>query len=98
MAKSVRNNGGEMESIEKRDKKVTESTQELFRKVTENITKSNDKLMEDIKALVVSELRKVRKEIGELKAEAKNTENVSEIDIKLQGLQREVKNLKEDKD
>lgn len=46
-----------MESIEKLHKKMTDSTQELFSKMMENIAKSNDKLMGDIKALVVSELR-----------------------------------------
>lgn len=50
-----------MESIEKLDKRVTESTQKLFGKMTENITKGNDKLMEDIKALMVSEKRGLKR-------------------------------------
>lgn len=52
-----------MKSIEKLDKRVTESSQELFGKMIENITKSNDKLMDDIKALVVTELKRFKKRL-----------------------------------
>lgn len=40
-----------MESIEKQDKKLIENNQDLFGKMSDNIAKGNDKLMEDIKAL-----------------------------------------------
>lgn len=52
---------------------MTENTQELFGKLTENIARSNDKLMENIKSLVVSELKEVIKDKGDLKQEVKET-------------------------
>lgn len=57
------------------------------------ITKSNNKLKVDIKALVISELREIKKEVDEVRSEVKKTEgNVQDLDNKILGLEREVKN------
>lgn len=52
----------------------------------ENISKSNDKMMDDIKALVVTELREIKEEFGEMKSEVKKRKSkVQDLDDKIQG-------------
>lgn len=88
-----------MDSIEKLDKKVTDSTQDLFGKMVENITKSNEKMMEDFKAIIVSELKEVRTEVGELKTEMEKMEcKVGNVEDKIQNLEDQIKDLKADKE
>lgn len=88
-----------MDSIEKLDKKVTDSTQDLFEKMVENISKSNAKLIEDFKAIIVSKMKEVRKEVGKLKTELEKMEvKVNEVEDKMQNMEDQIKSLKADKD
>lgn len=61
-----------MENIQKLDKRMTENIPGLCGKLSDNIEK-NDKLMDEIKSLVVSEFKEVKNEIGEIKTEIKET-------------------------
>lgn len=54
---------------------MLENTKDLYGKMTENLMKSNKKLMEEIKPLVVSELREIKTDIGMLRNEVQKTVN-----------------------
>lgn len=85
-----------MDSINKLDKRMVENTQELYGKVTENMVASNKKLMEEIKNLVVTELKEVKKDIGDIRIEISKAGNkVQEMEEKMQKVEKQVKDLKE---
>lgn len=54
---------------------MLENTKDLYGKMTENLMKSNKKLMDEIKPLVMSELREIKTDIGMLRNEVQKTVN-----------------------
>lgn len=77
------------------DKKITDNIHGLCEKLSENIEIKNEKLMDDIKSLVISELKEVRNEIGEIKTEMKETMNKVQVtEDKIKDLEGQIKKLK----
>lgn len=63
---------------------MVENTQELYGKMTENLMTSNKKLMEEIKVLVVTELKDMKKDIGDIRKEMIKTGNkLQEVEDKV---------------
>lgn len=85
-----------MENIEKLDKKSMENIQDIYGKISENIGEKNDKLMGGIKALVVSELKEIKNEIGEIKTDMKETG--CKVQKLVQNLEAKIEKLKIEKE
>lgn len=86
-----------MERIENLDKKIMENTKELCSTMKENLVKSNEKLMGEIKSLVVTEMKEIKIEIGEIRSEMTKTENkVHNLETKVQELEKQIEEIKQD--
>lgn len=67
------------ENIEKR---ILEKSQEIQTKVMENINKMNEKLVDEIKTLMVSELKEVRKDVAVRKTDMKGIQKKQETEAR----------------
>lgn len=90
----------QLDSMEKQitdtiEKRITENSQVLTNKMLENINRTNEKLVDDIKQLVVAELKDIRQDTGEIKVEMKDTEEkMKEIDDKVKNLESQMLKMK----
>lgn len=83
--------------LEAMEKRIADNIDNLDKKITENLVQSNEKLMGDIKALVVSELKKARKELGEIKMEVQMVDKKTQkVEKKVTDLEKQVTMLKEE--
>lgn len=84
----------QLEAIEKR---ITDNIDSLDKRMTGSLVQSNKQLMGEIKALVINELKEVKKEIGEVKLEIqKMDKKTQELDGKVANLENQITLLKEE--
>lgn len=87
-----------MECIDKLDKRIAENTQEIYGEMVGDFTKTVKKLMDEIKDLVVSELREVKTDIGEIRNEISKTESkVQDIEQRIQDLEKQLREMRQEK-